>query len=66
MMKCYNDQKILLKTISLYKKMTNEGFRADLIAFILFADACAQLGIQSYCQSIVSQIPHALLANVQL
>ena len=66
MMKCYNNQKMPMKTIKLYEKMKNDGLQGSLITFILLADACAQIGIKSYCQSIVSQIPDGLLADVQL
>jgi pentatricopeptide repeat protein len=66
MMKCYNNQKMPMKTINLHEKMRNEGLQGDSITFILLADACAQIGIKSRCRSIVSQIPHALLPNLQL
>ena len=66
MMKCYNQQKMPMKTIDLFQKMKNEGIQADSIKFIFLADACAQLGLKSYCQSVVSQIPQGLLTNIEL
>jgi hypothetical protein len=66
MMKCYNNQKMPMKTINLHEKMRNEGVQENVITFILLVDACAQIGMKSRCRSIVSQIPRALLANVQL
>ena len=66
MMKCYNHQKMPMKTMNLYKKMKDEGLQGDPITFILLADACAQIGMKSYCRSIVSQIPQNVLADVRL
>ena len=60
MIKCYNNQKMPMKTINLYEKMKNEGIRGDVVIFILLADACAEIGIKSRCRSIVSQIPGSI------
>jgi hypothetical protein len=52
MMKCYNNRKMPMKTINLHEKMINEGLQGDLITSLLLADACAQIGMKSRCQSI--------------
>ncbi len=66
MMKCYNYQGMPMKTINLYERMKNEGIQGDLVTFILLAEACAQIGIKSLCQLIVSQIPLSLFTNLKL
>jgi hypothetical protein len=66
MMKCYNSHNMPIKTIDLHEKMKNAGLQEDSITFILLVDACAQIGIKSRCQSIVSQIPPALLPSLKL
>jgi pentatricopeptide repeat protein len=66
MMKCFNDHSMPMKTLNLYEKMRSEGIEADSITFLLLADACAQISIESRCRSIVQQIPHAKLTDVQL
>jgi pentatricopeptide repeat protein len=66
MLKCYNNHKMPMKTINLYEKMKNEGIQGNPVIFILLVDACAQIGIKSLCQSIVSQTPLAFLTNFKL
>ncbi|UJR23991.1 hypothetical protein I4U23_026957 [Adineta vaga] len=66
MMKCYNEHIMPMKTINLYEKMKHEGIQADSISFLLLIDACAQLGIESRCRSIVKQIPSMMLNDLKL
>ena len=66
MMKCFNEEKLPMKTLSLYEKMKSEDVRPDLVTFLLLIDACSQLGIESICRSIVKQIPPAFLVNIKI
>ncbi|UJR24156.1 hypothetical protein I4U23_027122 [Adineta vaga] len=66
MMKCYNNHHMPMNTLNLYERMTNENIQANIIIFVLLIDACAQLGIESRCRSIVKQIPSSMLNNLQL
>ncbi|UJR24047.1 hypothetical protein I4U23_027012 [Adineta vaga] len=66
MMKGYNEHSMPLKTIDLYEKMKSEGIEANSITFLLLIDACAQLGIESRCRSIVKQIPSTMLNDFKL
>ncbi|CAF1560360.1 unnamed protein product [Adineta ricciae] len=66
MMKYYNDHRMPMKTINLYDKMKNENIAANPIIFVLVSDACAELGLQSRCRMIASQIPSSMLSNLQL
>jgi pentatricopeptide repeat protein len=66
MMKCFNAHSMPMKTLNLYEKMRSEGIEADSITFLLLVDACAQIGLESRCRSIVKQIPHVILTDVQL
>ena len=66
MMKCYNDHRLPMKTIDLYGKMKKEGIQPDKIIFVLLIDACAQIGIESRCRSVVKQIPSSMFDNLQL
>jgi pentatricopeptide repeat protein len=66
MMKCFNDEKLPMKTLSLYQKMKREDVRADSITFVLLIAACSQLGIESICRSIIEQIPPAVLDNSRI
>jgi pentatricopeptide repeat protein len=65
-MKCYNEEKLPMKTLGLYEKMKSEHVKPDLVTFLLLIDACCQLGIESICRSIVEQIPPAVLVNIQI
>jgi len=66
MMKCYNNHEMPMNTLNLYEKMKNEGIQANIIIFVLLIDACAQLGIESRCRTIIKQIPSSMLNNLQL
>lgn len=59
MMKCFNQQKMPLETLRLYRKMKENAVQPDSITYILLIDACAQMGLQSICQSISQEIPSA-------
>ena len=63
MMKCFNKEKLPLKTLNLYQQMKNKDIQADAVTFLLLIDACSLLGMESICQSIVEQIPPAVLVN---
>ncbi|CAF1236736.1 unnamed protein product [Adineta ricciae] len=65
MMKCYNDHRLPMKTIDLYEKMKKEGIQPDKIIFVLLIDACAQIGIESRCRTIVKQIPSSMFNDLQ-
>ncbi|CAF1407538.1 unnamed protein product [Adineta ricciae] len=65
MMKCYNDHRLPMRTIDLYKKMKKEGIQPDKIIFVLLIDACAQIGIESRCRTIVKQIPSSMFNDLQ-
>ena len=66
MMKCYNDERLPHKTLNLFKKMKNEGIRADSTTYLLLLNACSQLGIESISRSIVEQISVEILDNVKI
>ncbi|CAF1579670.1 unnamed protein product [Adineta ricciae] len=66
MMKCYNDHCMPMETINLYEKMKKENVAADSAVLLLVIQACAELGLESRCRSIASQIPPSMLSNLQL
>ncbi|UJR23867.1 hypothetical protein I4U23_026839 [Adineta vaga] len=66
MMTCYNDHSMHMKTIDLYGKMKDEDIKPNSIIFLLLIDACAQLGIESRCRSIVKHIPSTMLNDLKL
>ncbi|CAF1122422.1 unnamed protein product [Adineta ricciae] len=66
MMKCYNDHDMPMKTINLYEKMKNEKIEANPIIFLLVISACAELGLESRCRLIASQIPSSMLSDPDL
>jgi hypothetical protein len=55
-----------MKTINSHEKMKNEGIIGNLIIFILLVNACAQIGMKSLCQSIVSEILPKFLIDLKL
>ena len=66
MMKCYNDHCMPKKTIALYEKMKNDNVATDVVTFVLLISACAELGLDSRCRSIASEIPSSMLSDVKL
>ncbi|CAF1690668.1 unnamed protein product, partial [Adineta ricciae] len=42
-----------------------EGIQPDKIIFVLLIDACAQIGIESRCRTIVKQIPSSMFNDLQ-
>ena len=64
MMKCYNENRMPMKTLDLYKEMKKENIQANAIIYVLLIDACSQIGMQSTCQSIVKDIPPTILKNI--
>jgi pentatricopeptide repeat protein len=66
MMKCFNKEKLPLKTVKLFEKMTSEGVQPSSVNYLLLIDACSQLGMESICQKIIEQIPSEILANIQI
>ena len=66
MMKCFNKEKLPLKTVNLFEKMKSEGVQPSLVNYLLLIDACSQLGMESICRKIIEQIPSEILDNIQI
>ena len=66
MMKCYNDHHMPMKTINLYERMKKEKIEANSVIFLLVISACAELGLESRCRLIASQVPSSMLSDLKL
>ena len=66
LMKCYNEEKLPMKTLGLYEKMKSEHVKPNAVICLLLIDACSQLGIEAICRSIVDKIPPAFLVNIKI
>ncbi len=54
------------KTFDLYMKMKMDGFKPNLITYLILINASSQIGIENICQKIVKQIPKNILQNLTI
>ena len=66
MMNGYNRNNKPLKTLELLEEMKQHNINIDVIISTMLINACAQIGINSRCQSIIAQIPSHLYGNIRI
>ena len=57
MMNGYNINNEPVKSLTLFKKLKEDGMVPDLVISVILIGACARIGMVSTCQSIVGQLP---------
>ena len=63
MMKGFNLNNNPLKTLALFDRMKRENIEADGVIYVVLLQACSQIAMIEYCQSIAAQIPRKFRLN---
>jgi pentatricopeptide repeat protein len=63
LMKAYNKNDQLEKTLDLWKLMEIDGIQSDELIFVFLFNACANIGTSSISESIYEQMPKSFLQH---
>ncbi len=66
LMKICNLKKEPEKTFDLYNQMKMDGFKSNLMTYLLLINASSQIGIENISQKTVQLIPENLLRNLTI
>ena len=66
MMKGYYSNGDPLEALNLFTQMKRDGIKPSEVTYVLATQACSQIGLIEYCESIVDEIPQHYLKNQML